>query len=129
MPNCVGISEFAKKLARVAPELIVFAGAGVSVDPPAFAPTFANLRKMLLQGMINGLSTDDAKIADATFQALAQNKRWYNLKPEVFFQCLHDFVHEELFSALEILRLGRPNGNHQRICELAANGMGIIVTT
>src|SRR5690348_5890561 len=103
MPNPIGMSEFARELARVAPELVVFAGAGVSRDAPAFAPVFAELRAMLLQAAITGLPADDAKRANAVLELLAQNKRWSYLKPEVFFQCLHDFVHGELFSALELL--------------------------
>ena len=67
MPNRIEISEFARELARVAPELVIFGGAGVSRDPPAFAPVFAELRAMLLQAVIDGLPLDDDKKSERCF--------------------------------------------------------------
>ena len=120
------LPRFAETLSRTVDRLVIFAGAGVSIDPPASAPSFDHLRSQFLRAALDSLRLPGSHALRAE---LLGDERVSFLKPEVFFQAVHEITGDELFSALKVLALGRPNRSHRWLCKVARRGSGIILTT
>jgi len=116
--------------------IAIFAGAGLSVDPPSFCPDWNEFRSMILHALLSCGSS--AWLLDST-----QEGRFYEclvgsfradktrqFKPEVFMELLHDRIGDHALDSLSILKGGSYNANHLFLARAAKLGhVAIIITT
>src|SRR6516165_10009425 len=105
---------------------VLFAGAGLSCDPPAAAPTFSHLRNAAGVAVIRRLvdvGILSAADAGAIEKGLVEVDRRddITLPPEKLFWELGDALGNEFVHSLlkHSLRAGAPNANHRAIAALA----------
>jgi hypothetical protein len=114
---------------------VLFAGAGLSCDPPAAAPTFGHLRNaagVAVSRRLVDLGILSAAEAGAIEKGLVEVDRRgdISLPPEKLFDDVgealgNDFVHSLLENSL---RAGTPNANHRAIAALARGSLEAVIT-
>ena len=114
--------------------LVVLAGAGISLAPPSCAPLFRPLRDELLQSIIASLEgklPDNVVAASSELFDSSKYPRSPNEPvPEVLFENLLVALKSELFTALRILlEGGGPNNQHRFFASLLGQGLPLLITT
>jgi hypothetical protein len=114
---------------------VMFAGAGISVDPPTSAPTFVQLRnasaaaitRLLVE--LDYLSPTDGRTIERALHNLALRTD-ISLEPAKVFNDLGRWLGQEVVRSLVVKSLSRgtPNANHQAAAELIRQGLTAIIT-
>ena len=97
--------------------LVLFTGAGISLDPPASLPTFVGLAEHIVERVQSALVPNSDEWRDRLDTLLGQ----LDEEPEV---AVHGLA-KLLLSRAE----SQPNANHQALVRIAARGVPRIVTT
>jgi tetratricopeptide (TPR) repeat protein len=114
----------------------VFAGAGLSVDPPSFCPDWNGFRSMILRALLRSLdgtgllsgAQEEAfgKSLIADFESAAASP----FKPEIFMELLAGEIGDHALGALAVLKGGACNANHLVLARAAKHGhLSVIITT
>ena len=114
---------------------VLFAGAGLSCDPPAAAPTFSHLRNAagiaVSQRLVDMglLSVADASAIEAGLIEVDRRSD-ISLPPEKLFSDVGDALGNEFVHSLltHSLSMGVPNSNHRAIAALAEGSLETVIT-
>jgi hypothetical protein len=109
--------------------LVIFAGAGISVGPPASCPTWFKLVEDAFQ---SGAITHHkiSPLSDSAILRWNALKDKNKIKVELICQILHANLGSNLIDALNTLVSGAPNTNHFALAKLMASGRApAIITT
>jgi hypothetical protein len=114
---------------------VLFAGAGLSCDPPASAPTFSHLRNaagVAVSQRLVDLGILSAADAGAIEKGLVEVDRRddISLPPEKLFDDIGEALGNEFVHSLleHSLRAGTPNANHLAIAALARGSLEAVIT-
>lgn len=107
-----------KKLLRNKREVCVFVGAGASILSPSRLPSFQELNQELLLNLSRSTTGGEQ---------LLPVLRDIHVKPELLLQILWDHT-DGCFNPVECFQMAEPNQNHHLIAELAAQGVGCVIT-
>ena len=124
------ISDLITDGARV----VFFCGAGVSMDHPAQAPDWIQLRDAIVADAMNCLLSaslcSPAEVHQLREEMMEVMSRQIHVKPELVLQWFFQVVGPRLLDALRILDAGAPNQNHNTLAALVHSGLiTTIVTT
>lgn len=110
--------------------LTVFAGAGVSVAPPASCPTWNHLKQTIVGCFLEQLSGHRDRYI-ASFPLCFVDIPEITLRPEAFMSSLSLIVNRNFMTKLLAgLDYGRPNANHKLVALLAKHGiLNSLITT
>jgi hypothetical protein len=117
-------TEAVKKLRQSGePGLVLFLGAGVSVEAPSSCPAWNQLLKMVVSA-VEAMHPRTARLREMLGGALSR------IKPEMFCQTLYENLLGDFFGFLDVLYLGLPNRNHIAIGKLSrTTHIPLILTT
>jgi hypothetical protein len=109
--------------------IVLFAGAGLSVDPPTNAPVWKDVQRNLVEAVTSRLRLEDWPVRDelvARSEVLTDG-----LRPETFFQALYDrCVYFDSYALLKLLIGVQPNRHHLAVAELLRSGhLTTVITT
>ena len=109
--------------------LVVFAGAGVSVAPPASCPSWNDLKREILGGLMDKLEAE--KTTPPEVPKLRPSVVDLRLRPEAFMLGLSEAIGAgPVDRMLDGLNSGEPNANHLLVAALAKKGVvKAIITT
>jgi tetratricopeptide (TPR) repeat protein len=110
--------------------LVIFAGAGVSIEPPSNLPSWRDVNRIVVRSLA-------AQAAEAIGEPLASKgadlilarHQQEKLPPEYQAQVLAELLHSRYFDVLRHLDSDRPNANHLAIAWLAKLGRVCAVVT
>ena len=114
--------------------ITVFAGAGISIDPPANAPLWKDIKNEIIQCSIDnilvaGKSWDSE--ATSPIRDLKHSSKEWTTVPEIVLNFVSaTFGKDILLDLLNCLNIGHPNYSHHAIAKLAeSNIVNTIITT
>lgn len=112
--------------------LVVFAGAGVSMPPPTCLPSWKAVNEVILDALADRLvvftDEDFARELRDRLVATRDDTTWFT--PDYQAQLIEDEIGGEYFRVLRALDTDDRNGAHEAIAMLAAHGcLAAIVTT
>jgi tetratricopeptide (TPR) repeat protein len=112
--------------------LVLFAGAGVSMQPPSCLPSWHAINEIVLDALADHTAEfADQEFADELRDSLVATRNattWFT--PDYQAQLIEDEIGHDYFRVLQALDTDDCNSCHQAIAALAANGsLAAIVTT
>ena len=108
--------------------VVLFCGAGISIDPPATLPDWKTLRDETIRAVASVDSTLDARVPALLNQSII-GRSGGGLAPELVATIVRAVV-PSYFQSLRVLDHDQPNGNHRLIAQLAGAGLvSTVVTT
>jgi len=121
-------ASVAKALTQ-ATDLIAFAGAGISVDPPTNAPLWRDVERTVIDSIVSRLCDEDWPVKEELpLYCLAILQR---LRPETFLQAIRDRCpYVDYRTLLRLLIADQFNSNHAALVSLLLSGrLNAIITT
>jgi hypothetical protein len=97
-------------------KLFLFLGAGISVAPPASAPSWWSLMSTVLEETFKAVPDEHQKIARKLSTSDATRS------PEEVMETYYFVLQDKLFDLFQLLNEGTPNANHRIIAKLAKAG-------
>jgi len=116
----------------VGKDIVIMAGAGVSVAPPASLPGWSKMASAIASVLCDRLVRDDPKFKGMAgfLPQLEQQREDHRLPPDYQAQVLEEVAGILYFEGLQALDVTCGNANHEAIADLVATGrVKAIVTT
>jgi hypothetical protein len=109
--------------------VVLFAGAGLSVDPPTNAPVWKDVQRRLISVVTSRLQKEDWPCVPELLEHCATLTD--GLRPETFFQALHErCAYFDTYALLKHLIGTEPNRHHFAVAEMLHTGhIAAVVTT
>jgi tetratricopeptide (TPR) repeat protein len=115
--------------AAQAGRLVLFAGAGISLDPPTALPSWWDLSASAVRAIAAraaGVVSDTASLAEV----VVTRQRSDRFPPDWVAEKIVHTIGSEYFEVLRCIDSDRPNANHLALAELAATGkLRAVITT
>ena len=109
--------------------LVIFAGAGISMDPPTALPSWWDLSASVVRALAGRASPVIADAA-ALAEIVVARQRSDQFPPDYVAEKIVHSIGESYFEVLRCIDSDRPNPNHLALAELASQGkLRAIITT
>jgi tetratricopeptide (TPR) repeat protein len=109
--------------------LVVFAGAGISMDPPTALPSWWDLSSSVVRSLATragSVISDSAMLANI----IVERQKAENFPPDYVAEKIVHSIQSAYFEVLRCIDSDRPNANHLALAELAATDkLRAIITT